>query len=57
MCKHHWLIDTPGGQATVGARCKLCGAERAFDPYPEPDMRMVRLACRGDTRTIGSWRE
>lgn len=28
-CVHRWRLDTPNGQ-TVGAVCRLCGAEREY---------------------------
>ncbi len=28
-CKHHWVIETPGGPFSKG-RCRLCGEEKEF---------------------------
>jgi hypothetical protein len=33
-CVHHWMVE-PAGGPTSGARCRLCGEERAF--YNNPD--------------------
>ena len=35
-CVHRWRIDEPSGP-TVGARCRLCGAERSFATVWEPN--------------------
>ncbi len=28
-CRHHWIIESPAGNISLGV-CKLCGAEREF---------------------------
>ena len=28
-CRHHWIIETPGGTVSSG-RCRLCGEETQF---------------------------
>jgi hypothetical protein len=33
-CKHHWIIEPPSGETSMG-RCKLCGAARGFRNYIE----------------------
>jgi hypothetical protein len=34
VCCHHWIIETPAGPTSKGV-CKLCGAEKEFDNFPE----------------------
>ena len=34
QCRHHWLIDSPGGPTSKGV-CRLCGTERQFRKYLE----------------------
>lgn len=34
QCRHHWLIDSPGGPTSNGV-CRICGAERQFRNYLE----------------------
>jgi hypothetical protein len=33
-CAHYWLIETPAGESSQ-ARCKSCGATRAFLNYSQ----------------------
>ena len=33
-CSHHWIIEPPAGPTSRGV-CKLCGAVKEFDNFPE----------------------
>ena len=33
-CAHHWRIETPSGEVSMGV-CKHCGATRSFANYSE----------------------
>ena len=37
MCAHWWVIETPDGRERLPARCRVCGAERTFPAYTEPE--------------------
>ena len=32
QCRHHWLIESPGGPTSNGV-CRNCGSERVFRNY------------------------
>ena len=34
LCSHHWMIESPGGETSIGT-CKACGATRAFRNHVE----------------------
>ena len=46
ICKHHWLIESPAGETSMG-RCKICGEERKFQNYNNSSVYPRRYSQRG----------